>query len=181
MHAAKVTAVHVNAAHAFSKVTAREIALVAGLGVVGDAHFGARVQHLSRVAVDPTQPNLRQVHLLHAELHDELFRDGHIVAPGNLGENITTRGLDLLSLPTATVLRLGADAIVALTGLRNPCQQIDRFQPGLLAKVASKRADGTVLRKAGVMGVVLVGGVVRPGDDIALVLPPGRPIPLERV
>lgn len=181
MDSPKVTAVHANPAHSFSKTTAKEIELVAGLGVVGDAHFGARVQHRSRVVVDPTQPNLRQVHLLHAELHDELRGEGLVVSPGDLGENITTRGLDLLSLPTGSVLRLGADALVAITGLRNPCKQIDEFQSGLLRRVAHKRADGTVVRKAGVMGVVVASGVVRPGDAIEVALPPGRPIPLERV
>ena len=177
----RVVAVHANAAHSFSKTKAKEIVLVAGLGVVGDAHFGARVQHRSRVAVDPTQPNLRQVHLIHAELHDELRGEGHVVSPGDLGENITTRGLDLLSLPTGSMLRLGADALVAITGLRNPCKQIDEFQSGLLRRMVDKRADGTIVRRAGVMGVVLAGGVVRPGDSIEVALPPGRPIPLERV
>ena len=181
MDSPEVTAVQANAAHSFSKTTAKEIELVAGLGVVGDAHFGARVQHRSRVAVDPTQPNLRQVHLIHAELHDELRSEGHVVSPGDLGENITTRGLDLLSLPTGSVLKLGADALVAITGLRNPCKQIDEFQSGLLRRVAHKHADGTIVRKAGVMGVVVSSGVVRPGDAIEVALPPGRPIPLERV
>lgn len=181
MTAPKVTAVHVNALHSFSKTTTEEIVLVAGLGVAGDAHFGARVQHRSRTTVDPTQPNLRQVHLIHAELHDELGEQGHVVAPGELGENITTRGLQLLSLPTGTVLRLGAKALVAITGLRNPCKQIDEFQPGLLGRVVYKQADGTIVQKAGGMGVVVLGGVVRPGDAIEVALPPGRPIPLERV
>jgi MOSC domain-containing protein YiiM len=181
MGAPRVISVHASSAHSFSKITAKEIVLVAGLGVVGDAHFGAQVQHRSRVTVDPTQPNLRQVHLIHAELHDELRSQGHVVTPGDLGENITTRGLDLLSLPTGAVLRLGADALVAITGLRNPCKQIDEFQAGLLRRVAPKRSDGTIERKAGVMGVVVASGVVRPEDAIEIALPPGRPIPLERV
>ncbi len=181
MDSPQVTAVHANAAHSFSKTPAKEVVLAAGLGVVGDAHFGARVQHRSRVVVDPSQPNLRQVHLIHSELHDELRSGGHVVRPGDLGENITTRGLKLLELPTGTVLRLGDSALVAITGLRNPCKQIDEFQSGLLRGVLDKGADGTVVRKAGVMGVVVAGGTVRPGDAIELTLPPGRPIPLEPV
>lgn len=181
MTSPKVTAVHVNESHSFSKMLMKEIELVAGLGVAGDAHCGAAVQHLSRIAADPTQPNLRQVHLIHAELFDELAELGHVVAPGDLGENITTSGLQLLDLPAGTVLRLGAEALVAITGLRNPCKQIDKFQPGLLSKVAYKKADGSVVRKTGVMGVVVSGGLVHPGDAIEVALPPGRPIPLDRV
>ena len=177
----EVIAVHASETHSFSKTGAEEIALIAGLGVSGDAHFGAQVQHRSRVAADPAQPNLRQVHLIHSELHDELRTEGHDVLPGDLGENITTRGLELLRLPTGTVLRLGGRALVSITGLRNPCNQIDAFQSGLLGKVVSRGADGTVVRKAGVMAVVLVGGIVRPGDAIEVSLPPGPPIPLERV
>ena len=149
--------------------------------MVGDAHCGARVQHQSRVASDPTQPNLRQVHLIHSELLVDLGRGGHTVGPGELGENITTEGLTLLSLPTGTILRLGAEALVAITGLRNPCKQIDNFRSGLLRRVLYKEADGTVVRKAGVMAVVVAGGVVRTGDAIEVALPPGRPIPLEPV
>lgn len=181
MTSPKVTAVHSNATHSFSKTTAKGIELVAGLGVAGDAHCGAMVQHRSRTAVDPTQPNLRQVHLIQTELLDELAGYGHVVAPGDLGENITTCGLQLLDLPTGTVLRLGAEALVAITGLRNPCKQIDQFQRGLLSRVAYKEADGTVIRKTGVMGVVVSGGLVHAGDAIDVSLPPGRPIPLERV
>jgi len=171
----------VKAAHSFSKTTVEEIDLVAGLGVAGDAHFGARVQHRSRVAVDPTQPNLRQVHLIHSELHDELAECGHIVSPGDLGENVTTRGLELLGLPKGAVLKLGSAALVAITGLRNPCRQINEFQPGLLGKVAYKELDGTTIRKTGVMGVVIADGVVRAGDAIEMALPPCKPIPLDRV
>lgn len=176
-----VTAVHKTAAHVFGKAAATEITLVAGLGVEGDAHCGAQVQHRSRVAADPTQPNLRQVHLIHSELFEELSLDGHAVTAGELGENITTRGLDVLGLPTGAVLRIGAQALVAIAGLRNPCKQIEEFQPGLLGKVAYKGPDGVLIRKAGIMGVVVFGGVVRAGDAIEVAHPPGPAIPLDRV
>ncbi len=165
-------------AHRFSKPPQPQIELVAGLGVAGDAHAGATVQHRSRVRRDPTQPNLRQVHLLHAELFAELAGQGFDVVAGDLGENITTSDLDLLGLPTGTRLRLGADALIEITGLRNPCYQIDDFGDGLLKAVLSRAPDGTVVRKAGVMAVVLVGGTVRPGDAITVDLPamPHRPL-----
>lgn len=177
----RVVAVHALATHCFSKTAVKQIDLVAGLGVVGDAHCGAQVQHRSRTAVDPTQPNLRQVHLIQAELFDELAQCGRVVAPGELGENITTRGVQLLDLPTGSVLRIGDDVLVALTGLRNPCKQIEEFQTGLLGKVAYKDTQGRLIQKAGVMGVVVLGGTVQPGDAIDVALPPGRPVPLERV
>ena len=154
--------------HRFSKTAEDAITLVAGLGVEGDAHFGETVQHLSRVRRDPTQPNLRQVHLIHSELFDEVTAD---VEPGQLGENVTTSGLALLDLPRGTRLRLGQEAVVELTGLRNPCVQIDRFRPGLLKEVVSTDAAGAVVRKAGVMAVVLASGVVKPGDAIEVTLP----------
>lgn len=177
---ASVLGVHISRDHAFSKQAADEIELVAGLGVAGDCHKGAQVRHRSRVAADPTQPNLRQVHLMHAELFDELQPDFDIKA-GDLGENITTRGIGLLSLPTGTTLKIGATVLVSLTGLRNPCQQIEAFRPGLLKRVAYKDVDGHLIRKAGVMGVVVLGGVVRPGDSIDVSLPPVPHAPLERV
>jgi MOSC domain-containing protein YiiM len=139
--------------------------------VEGDAHAGTTVKHRSRVKRDPTAPNLRQVHLLQSELFDTLLAEGHAVFPGDLGENVTTRGIDLLSLPAGTVLELGADARVEITGLRNPCSQIDRFQAGLTAKVLDRDANGALVRKAGVMAVVLRGGVVRAGDAIVVQLP----------
>ena len=157
--------------HAFSKPIAEVIRLRAGWGVEGDAHAGVTVQHRSRKRRDPTQPNLRQVHLLHAELHDELGAAGYPVGPGDLGENVTTRGLDLLGLPVGTVLRLGPDAAVQITGLRNPCVQIDRFSAGLLALNLDRDADGNLVRKTGVMAVVLADGEVRPGDAIRVELP----------
>ena len=168
---AQVLAVHRSSSHSFSKFSEEDLTLVEGLGVQGDAHAGSTVQHRSRVKRDPTAPNLRQVHLLQAELFDTLLEQGHAVFPGDLGENVTTRGIDLLALPTGTRLRLGAQAEVEITGLRNPCSQIDRFQPGLTAKVLDRDANGELVRKAGVMAVVRRGGTVRPGDAIVVQLP----------
>lgn len=164
--------------HALSKRNEPAIRLLAGLGVKGDAHLGETVQHRSRVRRDPTQPNLRQVHLVHAELHDELTRAGFTLAPGELGENVTTRGIDLLGLPRGTRLRLGAAAVVEITGLRNPCVQLDGLRPGLMRATLDRNADGGLVRKAGVMCVVVVGGEVGPGDPIAIELPPGPHRPL---
>jgi MOSC domain-containing protein YiiM len=168
-------------AHAFSKHAQSSIRLRAGLGVDGDAHAGVTVQHRSRVAADPTQPNLRQVHLIHAELLDELRTAGFDVAPGQLGENITTLGLDLLSLPTGARLRLGPSATIEITGLRNPCVQIDQFQNGLLKQVIARDTHGHLVRKAGVMAIVIAEGEVRPGDRIELELPPPPHRALDRV
>lgn len=166
-----VTAVSRSEGHTFSKPTEASIRLLAGLGVEGDAHAGETVKHRSRVKRDPTQPNLRQVHLIHAELHDELGEAGFEVKAGQLGENVTTRGVDLLGLPTGTMLRIGDSAVVEVTGLRNPCYQIDDFQQGLLKKVLHRADDGTVVRRTGVMGVVHAGGEVRVGDPIRVELP----------
>ncbi|MFM9108810.1 MAG: MOSC domain-containing protein [Chloroflexota bacterium] len=157
-----------------------EILLLAGLGVDGDAHAGATVKHRSRVRKDPSAPNLRQVHLIHAELHDELRSLGFAVEPGQMGENITTRGIDLLGLPAGTRLRIGG-AVVEITGLRNPCAQLDGIQQGLMAATLDRDGDGTVVRKAGVMGVVLEGGVVRPGDAVEAELPAGPRAALQTV
>jgi MOSC domain-containing protein YiiM len=167
----RVAAVHRSASHSFSKFAEEAIVLVEGLGVQGDAHEGRTVKHRSRVKRDPTQPNLRQVHLVHAELFEELLAADFAVWPGDLGENITTRGLDLLSLPEGTRLRLGADALVEITGLRNPCVQLDRFQPGLMAAVLGRDANGELVRKAGVMAIVVAGGEVKGGDAIDVLLP----------
>ena len=155
----------------FSKRNALTVRLVAGQGVDGDAHRGATVKHRSRVARDPSQPNLRQVHLIHAELFEELRARGFAVAPGDLGENVTTRGIDLLGLPAGTRLHLGDTAVVEVTGLRNPCVQLDRFQQGLMAALLDRGADGALVRKAGIMSIVLAGGDVRPGDAIRIALP----------
>jgi MOSC domain-containing protein YiiM len=167
--------------HRFSKPTIHEIMLLAGVGVQGDAHAGVTVQHRSRVAADPTQPNLRQVHLIHAELHDELREQGFVVDAGQMGENITTRGLDLLALPRGTLLRLGPQAVVEVTGLRNPCNQINDFRPGLLKAVLDQNEHGQLVRKAGIMAVVLNGGAVKPGDTILVGLPDEPHLPLESV
>ncbi|GHF85617.1 MOSC domain-containing protein [Streptomyces thermodiastaticus] len=178
---AVVTAVSSNGTYAFTKPNRDSITLLAGLGVAGDVHAGVTVKHRSRVAQDPTQPNLRQVHLIHEELFDEVARAGFAVSPGDLGENITTSGIDLLALPAGTLLHLGAEAVVEVTGLRNPCRQIDAFQPGLLKQVLRREEDGTLVRKAGIMSVVVCGGEVRPGDTIRAELPEGPHRPLERV
>jgi len=181
MSAATVAAVSRDDQHAFSKPVRNTIRLVAGLGVEGDAHAGQTVQHLSRIARDPSAPNLRQVHLIHAELHDELGLRGYRVAAGDMGENVTTRGIDLLSLPTGTRLLLGEDAVVEVTGLRNPCVQLDGFQHGLMRAVLDRDEEGQLVRKAGVMAIVLVGGQVTAGDRIAVLYPPEPHIPLQPV
>jgi MOSC domain-containing protein YiiM len=166
-----VVAVSLSAAHEFSKQPRPSIVLLTGLGVEGDTHLGKTVQHRSRVARDPTQPNLRQVHLIHEELHLELADKGFEVSPGDMGENVTTRGIDLLALPTGTRLRLGATAVVEITGLRNPCTQLDGFIPGLMKANLGRDPEGQVVRKAGVMGVVHADGVVAAGDPIRVELP----------
>ncbi len=173
-----IAAVSRSATHAFSKATQDSIRLLPGLGVEDDAHMGATVKHRSRVARDPNQPNLREVHLIHAELFDELLTAGFLVSAGQIGETVTTREIDLLGLPTHTLLHLGDTASIEITGLRNPCAQLDDFQPGLMAAVLGRDQQGRLIRKAGVMGIVLAGGMVRPGDPIRVELPvePRRPL-----
>jgi MOSC domain-containing protein YiiM len=178
---AVVTAVSCSPAHSFSKPNRERIRLLQGLGVEGDAHLGQTVKHRSRVQKDPTQPNLRQVHLIHAELHDELQAAGFDVSAGAMGENVTTRGIDLLALPQGTRLFIGDTAEVEVTGLRNPCVQIDRFQKGLMKAVLDRDEHGNLVRKSGIMGIVLTGGEIRPGDAIRVELPPGQHKPLEVV
>jgi MOSC domain-containing protein YiiM len=178
---ASVEAVHRSAAHTFTKPEQPSIRLLAGLGVEGDAHLGATVKHRSRVARDPSQPNRRQVHLIHGELLDELRAAGFAVKPGDLGENVTTRGLDVLALPAGTRLHMGREAVIEVTGLRNPCAQLDRFQTGLMAAVLDRDAEGRPVRKSGIMGVVLSGGEVRAGDPIRVELPPAPHRPLAPV
>jgi len=165
-----VVSVSSDGTHAFSKPSQPSITLAAGWGVQGDAHAGTAVQHLSRKRADPAQPNLRQVHLLHSELFDELAGRGHRVLAGQLGENVTTRGVNLLALPRGTRLHLGGTAVVAVTSLRNPCRQLDDFQPGLMQAVLD-REQGRLIRKAGVMAVVLASGPVAPADGVSIELP----------
>jgi MOSC domain-containing protein YiiM len=166
-----VEAVSQAGTHRFSKQPRMWIRLLAGLGVEGDAHLGTMVKHRSRVARDPTQPNLRQVHLLHRELLEALEPQGFVIGPGDIGENILTRGLDLLGLPEDTILRIGVTAKIRVTGLRNPCIQLDRFKSGLMAATLDRDREGNLIRKAGVMAVVLASGEVRPGDPIEAILP----------
>jgi MOSC domain-containing protein YiiM len=173
-----VTAVSRSATHSFTKPNAGSIRLVAGLGVEGDAHQGATVKHRSRIAKSGGTPNLRQLHLMHAELFDELRAAGFTVSAGQMGENVTTSGIDLLGLPTGARLHLGSEAIIEVTGLRNPCRQLDNFLPGLMAATLARDADGNLVRKAGIMGIVLAGGDVKEGDPIRveLPLPPYTPL-----
>jgi hypothetical protein len=177
----QLVAVARDSEHRISKNLADEIRVLAGLGVDGDAHQGTTVKHRSRVTADPTQPNLRQVHLIQAELFEELRNRGFIVDPAELGENITNRGIDLLGLPTETLLRVGDSVGLKLTGLRNPCAQIDRFRPGFMAAVLARGENGELIRKAGVMTIVQTGGVLRPGDPITIELPAPTYLPLEQV
>jgi len=179
--APKVVAVHLSPAYTMSKPSADSITLVTGLGVEGDAHNGATVKHRSRVAKDPMQPNLRQVHLIHSELFDELRSKGFGVYPGMIGENITTVGIDLLSLPTGTMLKIGRQVTVKITGLRNPCAQLDGLIPGLMKAVLGLESNGEVIRKTGVMSVVVSGGEVRPSDRITVELPKSEHLPLQAV
>jgi MOSC domain-containing protein YiiM len=176
-----VVAVSASPAHTMAKAPQPAVRLLAGLGVEGDAHLGTTVKHRSRVRRDPTQPNLRQVHLIHAELHDELRALGFSLTAGQMGENITTRGIDLLGLPTGARLRLGPEAVVMVTGLRNPCTQLDGIRPGLLKAVLDHDEHGGLVRKAGIMAVVLHGGEVRPGDTVRVGLPPSPHQPLTPV
>jgi len=179
--AEKIIAVSKSESHTFCKPNQGSILLLTGLGVEGDAHMGETVKHRSRVKRDPSQPNLRQVHLIHAELHDELNASGFNVSAGQMGENITTRGVDLLALPTGTRLYLGNEAIVEITGLRNPCYQLDDFQDGLMKACVYKSEDGNIVRKAGVMSIVLTGGEVHVEDAVRVELPPEPHQPLQPV
>jgi MOSC domain-containing protein YiiM len=167
----RVLSVSLSGSHSFSKPVAASIRLLAGLGVEGDAHCGALVKHRYRVKQDPTQPNLCQVHLLQAELFEELRAKGFSIAPGEMGENIATSGLDLLALPTGARLQIGESAVVEVTGLRNPCVQMNQFRPGLMPAVIERKSAGKVVKKAGIMGIVIAGGEVRAGDAIRVELP----------
>jgi MOSC domain-containing protein YiiM len=176
-----IVAVSRSGKYTFSKPNQGSVRLLAGLGVEGDVHMGEKVKHRFRVFKDPTQPNLRQVHLIQAELHDELCASGFDVSAGQMGENITTRGIDLLGLPTGTRLQLGNEAVVEVTGLRNPCEQLDNFQEGLLKACLAMDEDGNVIRKAGIMSIVLIGGDVFPGDSVHVEYPPKPYQPLQPV
>jgi MOSC domain-containing protein YiiM len=176
-----ITAVSSNGTYSFTKPNRDSITLIAGFGVEGDVHAGATVKHRFRMRKDPSQPNLRQVHLMHEELFEEVREAGFDVAAGELGENVTTRGIDLLGLPAGTRLRLGAEAVVEVTGLRNPCAQIDTFRKGLMKEVVGRDADGRPAFRSGIMSVVVSGGVVRPGDPVTVELPDGPHLPLEIV
>lgn len=176
-----VLALSKSQSHTFSKVNQESITLIEGMGVEGDAHLGATVKHRSRVAKDPTQPNLRQVHLIHIELMEELATKGFDIKPGEMGENITTQGISLLDLPKDTILKIGETAKIQITGLRNPCVQLDRFKKGLMKAVLDKKEDGYLTRKAGIMGIVLTGGKVTVEDAIEIEYPPKPYLKLERV
>jgi len=176
-----IVAVHQSNKHRFSKTPQHSITLLEGLGVEGDAHCGVTVQHRNAKKKDPFQPNLGQVHLLQTELLNEVNGKGFQLFPGNMGENISTKGIDLLSLPTGTRLHAGDEAVIELTGLRYPCVYIERFRPGLLALMSEKRPDGVVAYKAGVMGIVVCGGVLYPNDPISVRLPDGLHFPLQSV
>ena len=178
--AARVLSVNTDGEHRFSKRPSNAIRILADYGVEGDAHGGQQVQHLSRVRADPMQPNLRQVHLIHSELFAELAPKGFVLKPGDLGENITTSGVDLLSLGRDTILHIGESAVLRVTGLRNPCAQIEAFAPGLLKEVAVRTPQG-IVRKAGIMSLALKSGDVRPVDAIEIEPPKAPHIPLERV
>jgi MOSC domain-containing protein YiiM len=181
MTAPYIQALARDGAHHFSKQPVESLTLLTGLGVEGDAHAGVTVKHRSRVARDPSRPNLRQLHLLHAEIFEELAPQGFALNPGDIGENVTTRGLDLLGLGTGTRLCLGREAIIEITGLRNPCAQLDHFRAGLMAAMLGRDAAGGLIRKSGVMAIVLQGGLLRVGDPI-IILPPAGPYhPLQPV
>lgn len=177
----RVVSVGASGRHKFTKSPTLSIRLVAGLGVEGDAHAGVTVKHRSRVAKTPDAPNLRQAHIMHAELFDELREKGFSVGPGDLGENVTTQGVDILALPEGAIVRLGDTAVLKLTGLRNPCMQLDKFQKGLMAATLDRAPDGALIRKAGVMAVVVETGDVRAGDPIVVELPDGARKPLQPV
>lgn len=167
--------------HTFQKINPKSIHLIKGLGIEGDAHMGKTVKHRSRVAKDPSQPNLRQVHLMHAELHDELEGLGFKIKAGEMGENITTKGIDLLSLPKDTILNIGENARIQITGLRNPCNQLNIFKKGLMNAVLDIDENGDLIRKAGIMGIVLEGGAIAVGDTIEIILPDKPYIKLDMV
>ncbi len=177
----KVIALSKSESHTLKKNNYEKIMLLKGLGVEGDAHMGKTVKHRSRMAKDPTQPNLRQVHLIHSELLDELAEKGFEVGAGQMGENITTKGIDLLNLPKDTILKIGNESEIVVTGLRNPCVQLDTIKKGLMKAVLEKKENGELIRKAGIMGIVKKGGEINSGDEIIVELPKKPFIKLEKV
>lgn len=181
MKNAKVHSLSINPEHTFSKMLTNQVEVIKGIGIKGDAHAGVKVKHRSRVAKDPNQPNLRQIHLIHLELLNDLAQKGYTVKPGDLGENITTEGISLLDLPRDSVLTFGKKVKVQITGLRNPCHQIDKFQKGLLKEVVGRNEAGEIIRMAGIMGIVLEGGTIQVNDEIKIKLPALPHQKLERV
>jgi len=177
----QVVAVARDDGHRFSKPTRASITLIAGQGIEGDAHAGTTVKHRSRVRRDPTAPNLRQVHLMHSELFDQMAARGHEIVPGAMGENVTTAGVDLLGLARGTRLALGDEAVVEITGLRNPCTQLNGISEGLMKELVYVDDAGATVRLAGVMSIVVTGGEVRPGDGIRIFPPAGAHEPLQAV
>ncbi len=169
-----VVSVSRDSTHRVSKVPQQAITLLEGIGVEGDAHAGATDQHRYTKRRDPHRPNLRQVHLIQSELFDELATHGYAVGPGQLGENVTTSGVDLLALPAGTRLHLGDEAVVEVTGLRGPCKLINQVADGLLKAVVATGRGKEVPQRTGVMSVVVVGGIVRPGDAVRVELPVGE-------
>jgi MOSC domain-containing protein YiiM len=174
----QVVSVSARDGHGLGKTVRKRITLIAGEGVEGDAHRGVTIKHRSRVAKDPSQPNLRQVHLVHAELFDAVAASGFVVGPGDIGENILTRGIDLLGLPTGALLQIGAEAVVEITGLRNPCHQLNGHSDGLMNALLDRDHAGNLIRKGGVMGIVVSGGVVCTGDAVVVDMPDGAFVPL---
>lgn len=168
---ATVISVSRSSGHSFRKACEESINLIEGFGVEGDVHAGKKIKHTFLAKEDPDRKNIRQIHLIAAELFTELKGKGFNVDPGQLGENITTEGIDLLSLPTGTLLHIGNGAVIELTALRQPCIQIDEFQQGLLKEVVYKDSGGNIIRKVGVMGVILVSGAVSPNDEIIVETP----------
>lgn len=177
----EVLSVSLNPVHGFHKQIVEKINLDTGKGVVGDAHYGKKVKHRSRVRQNPDQPNLRQVHLIHAELFEELKEKGFNIKPGDMGENLTTRGISLLDLPKGTILEIGETVRLEVTGLRNPCNQLNDFRAGLMHALLDKGENGTLIRKAGIMSIVLTGGQIIPGDKISVVYPAKPYIHLDRI
>jgi MOSC domain-containing protein YiiM len=177
----KVVSLAKDAHHRFSKQSCHSLSFVEGKGIEGDAHFGKTVQHRSRVKADPTQPNLRQVHLVQSEMINNLQESGFNVGPGVIGENVLTAGIDLLTLPEGTLLKLGEEVVLKVTGLRNPCAQLDNYQKGLTKAVLDKDENGRLIRKAGIMATVEAGGVVSVGDVISVQFPPKPHKALDRV